>query len=40
MSGYAGDLIQRYGVAETEIMLIEKPFTRNGLLSKIRVALR
>ena len=40
MSGYAGDLIQRYGVAETEIMMIEKPFTRNGFLSKIRVALR
>jgi len=40
MSGYAGDLIQRYGVAESEIMLIEKPFTRNGLLSKIRLALR
>ncbi len=40
MSGYAGDLIQRYGVAASEIMLIEKPFTRIGLLSKIRFALR
>jgi two-component system, cell cycle sensor histidine kinase and response regulator CckA len=40
MSGYAGDLIQRYGVAASEIMLIEKPFTRIGLLSKIRFARR
>jgi len=40
MSGYAGDLIARYRVAESEIMLIEKPFTRHNLLSRIRTALR
>jgi len=40
MSGYAGDLIARYRVAESEIMLIEKPFTRHNLLSRIRAALR
>jgi CheY-like chemotaxis protein len=40
MSGYAGDLIARYRVAESELMLIEKPFTRQGLLAKIRAALQ
>lgn len=40
MSGYAGDLIARYRVAESEIMLIEKPFTRHNLLAKIRTALQ
>lgn len=40
MSGYAGDLIARYRVAENEMLLIEKPFTRHGLLSKIRAALQ
>jgi hypothetical protein len=40
MSGYAGDLIARYRVAENEIMLVEKPFTRHVLLSKIRAALQ
>jgi len=40
MSGYAGDLIQRYRLSTTEIMLIEKPFTRHNLLSKIRAALQ
>jgi CheY-like chemotaxis protein len=39
MSGYAGDLIARYRVSESEIMLIEKPFTRQNLLAKIRTAL-
>lgn len=40
MSGYAGDLIARYRVTESEIMLIEKPFTRQGLLAKIRATLQ
>ena len=39
MSGYAGDLIARYRLTDGEIMLIEKPFTRHGLLTKIRAAL-
>ncbi len=40
MSGYAGDLIVRYRLSGGEIMLIEKPFTRHGLLTKIRAALQ
>ena len=40
MSGYAGDLIARYRVAESGIMLIEKPFTRHMLMEKIRAALQ
>ena len=40
MSGYAGDLIARYRLTDGEIMLIEKPFTRHGLLTKIRGALQ
>lgn len=40
MSGYAGDLIARYRLSGGEIMLIEKPFTRHGLLTKIRAALQ
>ena len=40
MSGYAGDLAQRYRTAESQIMLIEKPFTRHSLLSKIRATLQ
>jgi CheY-like chemotaxis protein len=40
MSGYAGDLIARYRLTDGEIMLIEKPFTRHVLLSKIRAVLQ
>jgi PAS domain S-box-containing protein len=40
MSGYAGDLITRYRMSDSEIMLVEKPFTRHTLLSKIRTALQ
>jgi PAS domain S-box-containing protein len=40
MSGYAGDLIARYRLAEGEIVLIEKPFTRHALLTRIRAALQ
>lgn len=39
MSGFAGDLIARYRATEPDIMLIEKPFTRHGLLAKIRTVL-
>jgi two-component system cell cycle sensor histidine kinase/response regulator CckA len=39
MSGYAGDLIARHRGSEPDIALIEKPFTRRGLLSKIRLVL-
>ena len=40
MSGYAGDLIARYHMADNEIRLIEKPFTKHSLLSKVRAALQ
>jgi two-component system cell cycle sensor histidine kinase/response regulator CckA len=40
MSGYAGDLLARYRVEDSEIGLIEKPFTRHGLLTKIGAALQ
>jgi CheY-like chemotaxis protein len=40
MSGYAGDVIARLRGSELEIALIEKPFTRHGLLSKIRSVLQ
>jgi len=40
MSGYAGDLLARYRVADADMMLVEKPFTRHGLLSRIRTALQ
>jgi two-component system, cell cycle sensor histidine kinase and response regulator CckA len=40
MSGYAGDLIERYRRSDLELALIEKPFTRQGLLSKIRSVLQ
>ncbi len=39
MSGYAGELIARHRDNEPEMMLLEKPFTRQCLLSRIRLAL-
>jgi CheY-like chemotaxis protein len=39
MSGYAGDLIARYGAIEPEMALMEKPFTRHDLLSRVHTAL-
>lgn len=39
MSGYAGNLIAKHGSAESQIELIEKPFTRAGLLAKVRAVL-
>jgi len=39
MSGYAGDLIARHRGSEPDIALLEKPFTRNDLLAKIRFVL-
>jgi two-component system cell cycle sensor histidine kinase/response regulator CckA len=39
MSGYAGDLIARYGAIEPEMALMEKPFTRHDLLSRIHTVL-
>ena len=39
MSGYAGNLIAKHDSQESQIELIEKPFTRYGLLAKVRTAL-
>jgi DNA-binding NtrC family response regulator len=39
MSGYAGDLIARYGAMEPEMALMEKPFTRHDLLSRVHIVL-
>jgi two-component system cell cycle sensor histidine kinase/response regulator CckA len=39
ISGYTGDLITQHGVHETEAALLEKPFTRHTLLSKVKVVL-
>jgi CheY-like chemotaxis protein len=36
MSGYTSDLITQHGVLETEAALLEKPFTKNALLNKVR----
>jgi two-component system cell cycle sensor histidine kinase/response regulator CckA len=39
MSGYAGEYTARYGVAGASTPLLEKPFTRRELLSKISAVL-
>jgi CheY-like chemotaxis protein len=39
MSGYSGDLVANHGVLEAETNLVEKPFTKHALLSKVRAVL-
>lgn len=39
ISGYTADLIARHGVLEAQIELLEKPFTREALLRKVRQVL-
>ena len=39
MSGYAGEYTARYGTPEPRTPLVEKPFTRRELLSKISAVL-
>jgi two-component system cell cycle sensor histidine kinase/response regulator CckA len=39
MSGYSGDLVANHGVLEAETNLLEKPFTKHALLSKVRAVL-
>jgi CheY-like chemotaxis protein len=39
MSGYSGDLVANHGVLEAETNLLEKPFTKHALLSKVRSVL-
>jgi two-component system cell cycle sensor histidine kinase/response regulator CckA len=40
MSGYANDLIDDRGTLDRNVVLLEKPFTRHALLSKVRQALQ
>lgn len=39
MSGYTNDLISRHGVVDRGIAFVEKPFTKDSLLRKVRAAL-
>ena len=39
MSGYAGDLMNRYGVLETGVTVLAKPFTVDELLTAVRTAI-
>jgi hypothetical protein len=36
MSGYTDDLIAQHGVLEADVVLLEKPFTKDALLRKVR----
>jgi FixJ family two-component response regulator len=36
MSGYTGDAVIRHGVISEEMAFLEKPFTHEQLLSKVR----
>jgi hypothetical protein len=39
MSGYTDDAIVRHGILEDDIFFLQKPFTGELLLSKVREAL-
>lgn len=39
MSGYSGDLVANHGVLEAATNLVEKPFTKHALISKVRAVL-
>ncbi|MGA7906552.1 MAG: ATP-binding protein, partial [Candidatus Sulfotelmatobacter sp.] len=39
MSGYTGDLVAQHGVLDPGTLLVEKPFTLESLLTKVRQAL-
>ena len=39
MSGYTADLIAQQGILDPQMLLLEKPFTKEALLRKVRRAL-
>ncbi len=39
MSGYTDDIIAKHGIIEEGVLFIEKPFTKEGLAKKVRIAL-
>jgi PAS domain S-box-containing protein len=39
MSGYSGDLVANHGILEAATNLVEKPFTKHALLTKVRAVL-
>jgi hypothetical protein len=39
MSGYTDDAIVKHGVLEAEIQFLNKPFTHDGLVRKVREVL-
>jgi len=39
MSGYTGSAVVRHGVLEADVSFLQKPFTPDGLINKIREVL-
>ena len=39
MSGYTDDVVMRHGIADAQMAFINKPFTREALLRKVRAVL-
>jgi hypothetical protein len=39
ISGYTADLIAQHGILERQVALLEKPFTKEALLRKVRQVL-
>jgi len=40
MSGFAAEVLARYGLKELDVPFLAKPFTRNELLAKVRETLQ